>query len=297
MDYDFALVFCNKETKQDEFKLHYILKDTGISFKWFIELNKAVKENTPINNTRFYNFVNDPWTQQKIADEINLRIDICNNEYPNLIPYKVDENLTQEDHNNLHLFFEKYRGAILDPHPYYINGSKDYKKSMAELNILIHRWEGLNSDGLGINRRCIFEFEKKERKLLIDADYQYFKLSNNFAEIYLNYCEVGKQLWDVCRDEDEVVGEDNIRPLRYYSVEFGIKFSQTTLEEEKANLKKFYDWFARNENFLNNLGFYKNDPKISLGYIPVATWIDDYSHDYVIQNIEKRQFLKRIEMG
>jgi hypothetical protein len=294
MECDFKLIFANGD---EEFILHYDLYDTKIALKWFEELKHVILiEKIPINNERFYNFTTNPWTQKKIADEINFRIAICNEEYPNLISYNVDENLTQEDHNRLHLFFEKYRGPVLNPHPNYVDGSNAYRKAIDELNILIHRWEYLNSFGIGNGRRCVFDFYSS-RYPLEDKDYYEFKLAKNFAELYINYCEVGKPLQDVWKDKDVIIGEDNIRPLKYYSADFGVKFKQTSKEKEQQDLKSFFEWFDRNENFLNNLGFYKNDPKISLGYIPVARCIDTHTEQFIIDNIEQKQFLKRIEFN
>ena len=116
MECDFKLIFANDD---EEFTLHYDLYDIKIALKWFEELKRVILiEKKSINNERFYNFTTNAWTQKKIAEEINFRIAICNKEYPNLISYNVDENLTQEDHNRLHIFFEKYRGPVLNPHPY-----------------------------------------------------------------------------------------------------------------------------------------------------------------------------------
>ena len=294
MECDFKLIFANGD---EEFTLHYDLYDTKIALKWFEELQRVILiEKKPINNERFYNFIHNPWTQKKIADEINSRITICNEEYPGLISYNVDENLTQEDHNRLHVFFEKYRGPVLNPHPYYINGSPTYQKAINELNILIHRWEYLNTFGIGNNRRCMFDFYSK-RYPLEDRDYDAFKLSHNFAELYMSYREVGKPLQDVWKDADDVVGDDNIRPQKYYAADFSVRFEQTSKEKEQQDLKSFFEWFDRNENFLNNLGFYKNDPKISLGYIPIARCIDNHTEQFIIDNIEQKQSLKRIEFN
>ena len=299
MDYDFSLIFCDIKNTDDEYRLYFKLRNNSISNKWFLSLIEAIDNSWQIQNDRFYNFKNSYWSKEKIIKELNDCISICNNEHPGLIDFKIGKDLTQEDNNKLHVYFEKYRGAILDPHPYFVNGSYQYKKAMEDMNILIHRWESLEeSEKHEIPaRRMVFNFSKNNRRLLEDNDYLHFDYPPTFGELTISYCEVGKPLYDVYEDNDEHVGEENIRPLRYYSADFNLFFYCHTNFDDKEKWKnKFNSWFDDKSNYLNSLGFTKGDPKNALGLITVADIINDENRLYIIENIETRQFLKRIEI-
>ena len=81
--------------------------------------------------------------------------------------------------------------------------------------------------------------------------------------------EIGKVI-DVIYDKDEVVGKSNIRPLRYYSADFQVKFSPTVSDKQ---YDKSIEWFKMGyddkKDFFESLGLFY-DKKLSVGLIPVA---------------------------
>ena len=81
----------------------------------------------------------------------------------------------------------------------------------------------------------------------------------------------GKPLLDVFKDNDEVVGDQNIRPLHYYSADFQIKFGPDTLDHVYVEReKKFWKWFDKKKHYFDTLGIVKSN-KLALGLIPVAS--------------------------
>jgi hypothetical protein len=106
------------------------------------------------------------------------------------------------------------------------------------------------------------------RRPLKSEDYRQFTLGKVHGHVYLNYCEVGKPLWDVFKDDDDVIGDGNIRPLRWYSGSFRIWFGEDRRHEDQ--LARFNEWFDRNRRRMNALGFVQDSPDLSLGEIPVA---------------------------
>ena len=98
-----------------------------------------------------------------------------------------------------------------------------------------------------------------------------FRSKWQFGTVYINYCEVGKPLLDVFKDDDEIVGDENIRPLRYYSADFQIKFGPDTLDEVYTDREtQFWKWFEQRENYFASIGLFKTN-NLSLGLIPVAS--------------------------
>jgi hypothetical protein len=156
--------------------------------------------------------------------------------------------------------------------------------------------------GLAAGRRpgsqIYITFRPMERTPLADEDYEHFTLLWSFGSWCVNYCEVGKPIWDCFRDKDEVVGDDNIRPLRYYSPDaflwFGEDLDAARMRQE---LDEFSSWWDAQHTHLEALGFRKDDPKNSIGSIPVADLdrqsgsIAGMSEDEIVQRIGNHQMV------
>jgi len=132
---------------------------------------------------------------------------------------------------------------------------------------------------------------------MIDSDYQHFTLLRKFGEVYINYCEVGKPLYDVYKDGDNVVGEDNIRPLRYYSSDFTAYFHSRSNASVQKFLNGMDKWWNLNSNYLSDLGFVKDDPKNAIGNIPVAMLINNgMTPNEIIEKICDYNTMERVEI-
>jgi hypothetical protein len=109
----------------------------------------------------------------------------------------------------------------------------------------------------------VVTFKDRPRMRLHEEDYELFTYKWQFGTVYINYCEVGKPILDVFKDNDTIVGDDNIRPLEYYSADFMIKFGPSTDEAHYLRRQQALDtWLATQEHSFTHL---------SLGLIPVAT--------------------------
>lgn len=299
-DSDFAIVFCDPNNHEDTYKLEFCITNTEVSRKWLKALYLDVFSCKLSERKRFYNFVTDGWTTEKFAKEINKCIDVCNKEHPGLINFKVEGEITQDQHNLLHTYFEKYRGPVLNPHPFYKFGSEEYRVAMSNLNLLIHRQESHNRDRANNtrNRRIIVEFNLAIRYPLNPEDYVDCNYHKKFGEVALKYCEVGKPVYDVFRDEDEHVGDDNIRPQYFYSSEFCLYLSEGDPSEHK--IKTFHEdlkqWYHKNSNWLKSLGLDDSDPAVLAGQITVAHINTNLDRFEIIKNLEPRQHIKSIEV-
>lgn len=134
-------------------------------------------------------------------------------------------------------------------------------------------------------------YHNRPRHPLEDADYNYYTFKWEFGTVYINYCEVGKPLLDVFKDQDELVGDDNIRPLHYYSADFQIKFGPSTPDNvymERLNL--FNQWWDIKSDYLKSIGLVKNK-KLALGMIPVAKLNKDKSQLNELTDVEIVQVL------
>lgn len=286
----FYLEFINDT---DQLTLEFQIYDTPIAQKWYQELSEQLIRNPNLKeNDRLYQFPNQ-WSLEEIVSELKSRADIINN-YKFYIPEEINAStINQELLNQLHKYFEEMRGGILGPGQYYLDAPSDVKRAIEDYNILIHRTEDkLNSTRRNINRpRIVLTFWNRVRHNLEDADFDYFSPDINFGEVYINYCEVGKPLWDVFKDNDKIVGEQNIRPLKWYSADMMIYFINGGFRKRLSN---FWNWWDDNKEYLENLGFVKYDKKLALGHIPVAKLITNLSETEIVNSISKFKVVNRV---
>jgi len=249
-----CITFSNDTDNKD---VIFDLLDTSIAQKWFFEISKKY----PIyENSRFTG-----WPGGRTADYYITEIDRCIkivNEYePNKITL-----VGSDDLNHLHKFFEILRGGVLEPNPWFEQAPAQVQEAICRFNVLIHNYEKLlKSKHLSPTVTCTFS--DRDRYELDEDDYQHFTYDWKFGTIYINYCEVGKHLLELYVDDDDVIGEHNIRPLKYYSADFKLKFFTDLPRDEFLKFdSKFQSWINDNSELFKKLGF----KHLSLGFIPAA---------------------------
>lgn len=230
--------------------------DHSLAQKWASALRDHIDGGFPIGQpNRLYN-LNGQWTEETIILKINECIDGINC-YQQFINHKIaGTTMTQSDSNILHHYFELMRGENDKPNKFYEDAPPDIKNFIEEYNILIHRWEDLGSQG-----RIVVHFKDRPMFELADEDYHHWTLDCQPGDVRLNYCHKGKTIWDVFKDGDKEVGDDNIRPQHRYSPDFNITFGRGP-----GKSKKYIDWWKKMSPRLNELGFYENDPKCAVGH-------------------------------
>jgi hypothetical protein len=254
-------------------ELYFDIFETNIAKKWSIEVGKNY---SIYENDRFINWPNSKKDKNYYVNELNKQMKIVDEYAPNIIPFflKLDQ-VNQNSFNILHKFFEDTRGPIENPPEFYKNAPYGVQEAVNRFNIMIHEFESYMFSELSNNThpdsRLVVTFNKKVRYELIDEDYEYFTMKWIFGNIYVNYCEVGKTIFDVIHDKDTQIGTSNIRPQRHYSADFRVRFAPTISDKE---YDRKIEWFKLEYNnkkdFFESLGF-PYDNKLSLGRIPVAS--------------------------
>ena len=252
--------------------LYFDIFDYTIAQKWATEVNK----NFSINESdRFINWPNSKKDKQYYITELNKQMQVVEDYAPNSVSFFLTtETVNQHTLNALHKFFEDTRGSVVEATIFFNNATKQVRAAISRFNILIHEFESFIHNELKNSThpesRLIVTFHYKFRCDLVDEDYDYFTIKWTFGQVYINYCEIGKPIADVIRDNDSVVGNDNIRPLRHYSADFQVKFVRSLHDVEHSKRLQFIkNGFDRRKEFFKNLGF-TFDKKLSLGLIPVA---------------------------
>lgn len=271
-----------------------MLANNSTSLKWLKILYQDIYVNKCTwNNDRYVGFSTNPLDKKKMSEELNHLISICEKERPGHFNFIAHENMSQDDFNRMHVWFETYRGELNNPHDFFISGTKKFKDAIERFNQLIHMWEKLDrydkNDGMSIST---FDVYGGNIERLEEEDMSNFILKKTDNTIYLSYIMRGKNLIDIWTDSDHHVGDDNIRPYMFLGSNFFLSTKGWGKEETDKNTKDFNSWFERNSNFLNSLGFYRDDPKCTIGWLPLA-----YSTLPEIKSIiEPRQYLKCIKI-
>jgi hypothetical protein len=231
--------------------------DTNIAKLWAWEINKQY----PFYETdRFQGWPNDTRDLDWYKTNLQIQIDKVNAYKLNTIEDSI-AGFDQEVLNRLHKHFEVLRGSLEDGTDFYNNAPVEVKGAIDKFNILIHECEHFMRDYT--HPSIVVTFKDRPRMRLHEEDYEHFTYKWQFGTVYINYCEVGKPILDVFKDNDIIVGDDNIRPLEYYSADFMIKFGPSTDEAHYLRRQQALDtWLATQEHSFTHL---------SLGLIPVAT--------------------------
>jgi hypothetical protein len=192
------------------------------------------------------------------VDQLTTQVNTVNEYRPNTIDNSRPPN--QETLNYLHKFFEDLRGPIEVGTEFYNTAPINVQQAIDRFNVVIHEFEHFLRHG-----NCpelVGTYRDRPRFDLQPADYDLFTFKWEFGCVYINYCEVGKPLIDVFKDQDTYVGDTNIRPLQYYSADFTVKFGPSIQTDYyEARKAKIYEWIDTLPMKFEHL---------SLGQIPVA---------------------------
>lgn len=256
------MFYIDLQKGDQEVTIQFCELDHPLGQRWAAALTKHLDNGWNIAQPhRIYN-LNDQWSEANIVNAISHCIEVINT-YKNVIDYQIQgDTITQDDSNHLHHYFEILRGENEDPNEFYINAPSSIKKYIEEYNVLIHRWEDLGKKG-----RIVAHFKERPVYDLEPEDYNHWTLDYQPGDIRLNYCHKGKTIFDVFKDQDDVVGEDNIRPQFKYSADFKFGFAAGP-----GWIKEFTEWWSSNHK---QLGYEYDDPRAAIGDAVVGKIVGD----------------------
>jgi len=241
----------------EDLELEFKVRSTDIAKKWFDELSRSY----PLYEVdRFTN-----WGNSDLISELNEQINIINS-YQDLVPSLTNE-VTQEKLNYLHKFFEDLIGDVTKGSTEWFNAAPLHvQEAVRKFNILIHKLEAdtRTSD----HPTVVVTFKDRPIFKLSNNDLKYFTFRWTSGTVYVNYCQTGKTILDVFKDNDKIA--EGIRPQEFYSADFMIKFGPTT-PYIKYLIRKVlvHAWLPLQKFKFKNL---------NLGMIPVADITSPIAH-------------------
>lgn len=282
--------FADKNQVLNNFGLDFDISESRIASKWLQALKYNLAKSEVRDGGRFSNF-NKSRSAEHISDEIYEIINLINDYDKNYIVFeKKNKILSTPDLNYLHRKFEDMIGFIDQLGPFYLNAPEKIKKAIESLNYKIHELEQVKSN----NCRILVEFNYFQRHDFEDDDYNNFSLELAFGDLYLHYCQLGKQILDVFYDGDGHITDENMRPLKCYSGEFDICFNESPDAKKSGfSVQQLNDWLRERNYDVSN-------KKLSLGYIKVGklnpSIFNHYSKSQIIEMISNRQHIQKIEI-
>lgn len=249
------------------YNVYFNIFHTEIARKWLAELQKTLDMGTPLDDPeRLYGFRGSKYTKSYIINTINGFVNTIN-QYEQVCERRLSDNYTQDDLNYLHNIFERYHGLYdtQDSNEFYTNAPKEVQYALGQLNIYIHRLESIQGYARMV---CTFSSDGRPRIPFSTDDYKHFTIQEVWGGLYINYCEIGKTLVDMYRDNDEHIGNEAFIPQRYFKSDFNVKFTHHTPEEYAELEQNVIKYYEKNLDKFVALGH--TDPKFALGSIQVG---------------------------
>lgn len=275
--------------------LTFELLNISIAQKWLKHLNLFIQAGQPWDDSkRFYNFPDTEYTEPVVVERINQLLDVIRRHDSTIVDRAVTSPISQDDLNYLHHIFEVYHGLYdqQNNNEFFMNSPKPVQDALGDLNIWIHRYETLGD----IPRFVATWKYKPYRDLFTEEDFAHFSLCEEWGDLRLNYCEIGKSLHDFWHDNDQYIAAEAFQPHHHYCFDFTVRFTHHPQSYYLEQEKKIWEYFDQHQDFFHSLGYKKYDPRLCLGGITIAKLVTDQSKSSVISAINKHQQFKSISI-
>lgn len=279
----------------DDYDLVFTVLPSWVSQRWLGHVRLFVDAGQPWDDPeRFYNFPQGRIGKSETVAKIHALASIIREYAPAVIDRLLGTDLNQDDLNYLHHIFEQYHGRYgeQDSNEFFRAAPRAVQDALADLNIWIHRYETLG----GIPRFVATWKYKPYRDLLTPQALQQFTLHEDWGDLRLNYCEIGKTLYDFWHDNDQYVGDDNFVPQRHFCFDFTVRFSDATVQETQAIEEKIWQYFDSRADFFHAMGYFRHDPRLSLGSLTIGKLDTSRGRTEIFAAISHHQRLKNIRI-
>jgi hypothetical protein len=245
---------------------------------------------------RFYGFDSAKTEADRAVAEINRCVAVIN-QYQHIAHRTLADVHDQDTLNYLHNIFERYHGLLDQQNSeFWMSAPIAIRTALADLNLAVHRCETAQS-GPKPRLVCTWYGQPKQYTLPVVIQQQYGVTNPVWGSLCLNYCEIGKTLEDLARDNDHYIGDDAFRPFAHYSSDFVIRFFEQdaqTLDKHRASMQQYYN---KHQEFFHSRGFGSfDDIRLQPLRFPVAQLIETMPRTQLLQEIAARQQVTNIHI-
>lgn len=257
---------------ESRFSLNFQIYSHKAAQKWAQCLRDAQTTSRLFETERWYNFPGKKLGSfASLTTELNQVISALNVRHPGLITETLDPTHLQESINRLHVHFA-------DSHLVQKRITAESSDLWLQFNNLLHAFESVERSlqveaqaGLP-NASIIFTWENNCKRPLDDEDYREFTIAKKFGTCYVNYCQVGRHLFEIFQAHDTDLSQEHVRPLENISADTYLWLGPSTGPQGfKKKMSDIEAWFHKNESAFRHLGLKWGDPRLAIGWIPVAT--------------------------
>jgi len=274
----------------NNFELCFNIRQTPLAELWLERMHN--RHAWPMDNPdRFYGFGTVQQEQDRAVDMIQQCIATINAHDPII---ERDFEYTQDGLNYLHNIFERYHGLLDQQTSEYWHSAPDtVRQALANLNLAVHRCEAAQR----LPRPefvCTWFGMPKTQCLSTELQQQYGEPTIKFGTVYLNYCEIGKTVEDLTRDNDQYISEDAFRPFGYYSADFFVACYDLDLTSMYPRIQNYIE---SQQNFFNKHNIYNaQDIQASPLRFPVADLEYTGTQQQLITQIRSRQLVREVSI-
>tara|TARA_B100000902_G_scaffold38381_2_gene45689 strand:+ start:13881 stop:14687 length:807 start_codon:yes stop_codon:yes gene_type:complete len=228
-----------------------------LSQRWFNEVRKNI--NNIWERDRIYG-LNSKITYNSVYEKLRKSVGII----------KFYEDLPDtEDLNELHTHFER----MMEPE-FFNKAPRLIQDHIIKYNVNIHHLESINS------KRIVCSFKNPNKFLLEESDQKRFNFNQKPGTVCINYCHVGKPMYDIYHDNDSIA--EKIVNQSEWSADFTIIYNHDKHKPFDLKAKKWceYNKIKPRSWGLIDVGYSSSVPPKNIEYIESAEIMFDYEEDY-----------------
>mgnify|MGYP001246553292 FL=1 len=161
------------------------------------------------------------------------------------------------------------------------NKPDSFRKNLSEINQLVHACESIIS---GTKKIRIVWFDLPKVNKFTKSDYDLFTNQIKFGYLYYLYCDVGKNIESLCRDNDD--HHHDFVPNIHYSADCVCFFKQNSKREVEKLELDYKNKIEKNKQKLLKSGYHVKDKNLTTGRIPLAKLDMAISQDKLLKRLK-----------
>jgi hypothetical protein len=275
--------------------LHFALEKTPIADLWLAKM--ASRHQWPLDHPdRFYGFDDREVEQQRALQQVRQCVDTING-FRRVIDRQLHSVQDQDTLNYLHHIFEIYHGQLdQQTHELWQQAPIEVRKSLAELNLAVHRCESLRNGTTQPRLVCTWYGMPKKEKLALSLQQDHARDASEFGGVYLNYVEIGKTVLEMAQDNDTYMADTMFQPFTHYSADFRVDFFDDSPDRVTLLRKKTTDFFCQHQDYFLRAGIdTADDVRIRPTKFKVAQLLyESADKDRILKLIRDRQWVESV---
>lgn len=290
-----------KAANDSQMNLQFDIHPTSVAQRWARSVEQAHQQSRILEADRWYNFPGHSLSSlESVVAGLEKNILALNEIHPGLIEVNWNRESPQETINELHIHFA-------DSHLVEKRITEQSYPLWFEFNNLLHAFEAVerskqveNQAGIP-NASMVITWEKHFKQELKEEDYSHFTIAKKFGTCYVNYCQVGRHVFEMFQAQDLELDPEHVQPLRSVSADTYLWFGQSTgVQGFTRKSEALEKWFHDNEAYFRKLGLIWGDPRLAIGWLPVATIRGQFnsvaSQKELIHNISRMKAVHSLQV-